>query len=88
MTKRDLSIPINSTLRTVKLVTAHDGEFKHYIEPSVACAARHAINICDHEEGCAQFIEANGRVIWRFDPAQARKSLEKLDELAVGECVR
>jgi hypothetical protein len=87
MLKRHNSGPTSSPRETVKLVTAHDGELKHYVEPSVACAAQHAINICDHEEGCAQSIEANGQVIWKFDPAHPRKSLEKLDELAVGECV-
>jgi hypothetical protein len=88
MTKRDIPTPASSTRQTIKLVTAHDGELKHYVEPSVACAAQHAINICDHEEGCAQSIEVDGRILWQFDPAQPRKSLEKLDELAQGECVR
>lgn len=88
MTKRDIPTPATSTRNTVKLVTCQEGEHKHYLEPSVACAAQHAINICDHEEGCAQSIEADGQAIWRFDPAHSRASLEKLDELAQGECVR
>jgi hypothetical protein len=73
---------------TVKLVTCHDGEHKHFAEPSVACAARHAIDICDNEEGCAQLIQANGETVWKFDPARPRASLEQLDELAQGPCVR
>jgi hypothetical protein len=86
MTKRD--IPNTSTRQTVKLITSHDGELRHYLEPSVACAAQHAINICDHEEGCAQSIEANGEILWKFDPVHPRNSLAQLDELAQGECVR
>jgi hypothetical protein len=88
MTKRDIPIPAVSTRTTVKLITCQDGEHKHYVEPSIACAAQHAINICDHEEGCAQSIEADGQTIWKFDSAHPRKSLELLDELAQGECVR
>ena len=88
MTKRETSPNGGSARQTVKLITSHDGESKHFVEPSVACAAQHAINICDHEEGCAQSIEEGGRVVWKFDPANARKSLAKLDELAQGECVR
>jgi len=88
MTKRDIPSPAVSTRKTVKLVTSHDGEHKHFLEPSIACAAQHAINICDHEEGCAQSIEQDGKIIWQFDPKQPRKSLAKLDELAQGECVR
>src|SRR3954464_15649442 len=88
MTKRDISSPAISNRTTVKLITSHNGEQKHYIEPGIACAAQHAINICDHEEGCAQSIEAGGRTIWKFDSAHPRKSLEQLDELAQGECVR
>jgi hypothetical protein len=88
MTKRDIPSSATSNRTTVKLITSHDGELTHYLEPSVACAAQHAINICDHEEGCAQSIEVDGKIVWRFDSNQARKSLAKLDELAQGECVR
>ena len=88
MTKRDIPTPAVSARTTIKLVTCQDGEYKHCLEPSIACAAQHAINICDHEEGCAQSIEADGKIIWQFNPASPRKSLEKLDELAHGECVR
>jgi hypothetical protein len=87
MIKREIPSPARSTRQTVKLVTCHDGELKHFIEPSLACAAQHAISICDHEEGCAQSIEADGEIVWKFDPARPRKSLEQLDELAQGECV-
>jgi hypothetical protein len=88
MTKRDIVPPPSSTRQLVKLVTRHDGELKHFVEPSIACAAQHAIDICDNEEGCAQFIEAGGETIWKFDPGHPRKSLEQLDEFAQGECVR
>lgn len=60
----------------------------HYVEPSVACAAQHAISVCDNEEGCAQAIEEGERVVWKFDPDHPRASLAKLDELAQRECVR
>lgn len=88
MTKRNIVPQTSSTRQTVKLITRHDGELKHFLEPSVACAAQHAIDICDNEEGCAQFIESNGEIVWKFDPAHPRKSLEQLDELAQGQCVR
>jgi hypothetical protein len=87
MTKRSIVSPPFSTRPTAKLVTCHDGELKHFLEPSVACAAQHAIQICDDEEGCAQLIEANGEVVWKFDPTHSRRSLEQLDDLALGECV-
>lgn len=87
MTKRDTVPTSGSTRQTVKLITCQDGELKHYVEPSVVCAAQHAINVCDNEEGCAQAIEVGGRVVWKFEPEQPRKSLAKLDELAQGECV-
>lgn len=87
MTKREVPQSV-SNRQTVKLVTCHDGELKHFTEPSVACAAQHAIEVCDSEEGCAQSIEVDGKVAWKFDPKQPRKSLEQLDELAQGECVR
>jgi hypothetical protein len=88
MTKRDLPPQARSFQKNVRLVTRHHGEELHFAEPSVACAARHAINICDNEEGCAQFIEVDGRVVWRFDPQSPRRSFEALDELAQRECVR
>ena len=88
MKKRSVLPQISSSRNRVKLVTCHDGEELHFAEPSIACAARHAINVCDNEEGCAQFIEADGRIVWRFDPDHPRKSLEQLDELAQAECVR
>jgi len=87
MLKRDVSLQGNFTRRMVKLVTCHDGDLKHFLEPSVACAAQHAIQICDDEEGCAQLIEANGEVVWKFDARHPRRTLELLDELALGECV-
>ncbi|HUS35829.1 MAG TPA: hypothetical protein VM680_10810 [Verrucomicrobiae bacterium] len=87
MTKREISPNGGSTRKPAKLITCHNGELIHYIEPSVVCAAQHAINVCDHEEGCAQMIEEGGRVVWRFDPERPRQSLAKLDELAQGECV-
>ena len=85
MTKRNS--PPTSSRKTVKLITCKDGELLHFLEPSVACAAQHAINVCDNEEGCAQSIEASGELVWQFDPAQPGASLAKLDELASGECV-
>ena len=88
MTKRDIPSPAVSARQTVKLITSHDGEHKHFVEPSITCAAQHALNICDHEEGCAQSIEQDGKIIWQLDPKQPRKSLAKLDELAQGECIR
>ena len=72
----------------VKLVTCQDGEMKHFLEPSVACAAQHAIDVCHNEEGCAQLIEVDGQAAWKFDPDHPRQSLALLDELAQGECVR
>ena len=77
----------NRTRRKVKLITCHDGEHKHFTEPSLVCAAQHAIHVCDNEEGCARSIEVDGEIVWKFDPAHPRKSLAKLDELAQGECV-
>ena len=90
MTKRDIPAPAvsNRHNNSVKLVTCQDSEHRHYVEPSITCAAQHAINICDNEAGCAQSIEQNGKIIWQFDPAHPRKSLAELDELAQGECVR
>ena len=87
MTKRETSPNGGSGRQTVKLITCQDGELIHYVEPSVVCAAQHAINVCDNEEGCAQAIEDGGRVVWKFDSAHPRQSLAKLDELAQGECV-
>jgi hypothetical protein len=88
MTKRDVPPEVKSNRTLVKLVTCHEGEHKHFVEPSLACAAQHAIHLCDNEEGCAQVIEVNGEVAWKFDPARPRESLARLDELAQGECVR
>jgi hypothetical protein len=89
MTKREIPVPAVSNRRnSVKLITNQEGEHRHYMEPSLACAAQHALNICDNEAGCAQSIEQDGKIIWQFDPARPRKSLERLDELAQGECVR
>jgi hypothetical protein len=88
MTKRDLPPQLTSARQTVKLIVCHDGERKHFLEPSVACAAQHAIHICDQEEGCAQSIEADGELVWKFDSTHPRRCLEQLDEFAQGECVR
>jgi hypothetical protein len=87
MTKRETPANGGSGRSAAKLITCQDGELIHYVEPSVVCAAQHAINVCDNEEGCAQAIEQDGRVVWKFDPAHPRQSLAKLDELAQGECV-
>jgi hypothetical protein len=87
MIKRELPSSASSTRQTVKLIAFHEGELKHFIEPSLACAAQHAISICDHEQGCVRSIETNSEIIWKFDPAHPRKSLEQLDQLAQGECV-
>ena len=87
MLKCEISCSDSSASQKVKLITRHNGEEKHFAELSVACAAQHAIDICDNEEGCAQLIEVGAEVIWKFDPAFPRQSLEQLDELAQGECV-
>jgi hypothetical protein len=86
MTKRETS-PNGGSGRQPVLITCQDGELIHYVEPSIVCAAQHAISVCDNEEGCAQAIEEGGRVVWKFDSAHPRQSLAKLDELAQGECV-
>lgn len=88
MTKRNVPPPAVSFRQPATLITCRDGEELHYTEPSVACAAQHAINVCDNEEGCAQLIEADGEIIWKFDPSRPRQSLEQLDQLAQGPCVR
>jgi hypothetical protein len=88
MIKRNITPQASPLQKNVRLVTQHEGEEMHFAEPSVACAARHAINVCDNEEGCAQSIEVDGRIVWHFDPEHPRRSLEALDELAQGECVR
>jgi hypothetical protein len=72
----------------VKLLTTQDGTRMDYLEPSVVCAAQHALDILDREEGCVHAIETEGEALWRMDPENARRSLEKLEELGQGVCVR
>jgi hypothetical protein len=72
----------------VKLLTTQEGTHIDYIEPSLVCAAQHALDILEREEGAVHAIEAEGKTLWRLDPEKARASLEKLEELAQGVCVR
>ena len=72
----------------VKLMTTQDGTRIDYVEPSVVCAAQHALDILDREEGAVHAIETEGKAIWRLDPEKGRASLAKLEELAQGVCVR
>ena len=69
----------------VKLISVCEGLRTDYVEPSVVCAAQHALSIMDQEEGCVHAIEVNGKLLWEF---KGKKSLKKLEELAVGECVK
>jgi hypothetical protein len=72
----------------VKLLTTQDSTRIDYVEPSLVCAAQHALDILDHEEGCVHAIETDGRTIWEMDPDDSRASVEKLEELGQGVCVR
>ena len=72
----------------VKLVTTEEGLRIDYIEPSVVCAAQHALDILDGETGCVHAIETEGKAIWRMNPEKARESLAQLEELGQGVCVR
>jgi hypothetical protein len=70
---------------SVKLISVCEGLRTDYLEPSRVCAAQHALSILDHEEGCVQAIEVNGKLLWEF---KGKKSLQELEELAAGECVK
>jgi hypothetical protein len=69
----------------VKLLTTQDGTRVDYVEPSVVCAAQHALSILENEEGSVHAIEVNGELIWSNE---GRKSAEPLEELAIGVCVK
>jgi hypothetical protein len=75
-------------LEKVKLLTTQDGTHIDYIEPSVVCAAQHALDILEREEGCVHAIEGESKTIWRLESEKPRVSMEKLEELAQGVCVR
>ena len=72
----------------VKLLTTQEGTRIDYVEPSVVCAAQHALDILDREEGCVHAIEGEAKTIWRMDPAKPRESLTKLEVHAQGVCAR
>jgi hypothetical protein len=72
----------------VVLVTNCDGTRFDYVEPSVVCAAQHALSILENEEGCLVRIEVNGEKIWEWDSEQSKKSCATLEELAEGDCVK
>jgi hypothetical protein len=69
----------------VKLLTTQEGTRIDYVEPSVVCAAQHALSILENEEGSLHAIEVNGKLIWSNE---GRKSVGPLEELAVGVCVK
>ena len=69
-------------------MTTQDGTQFDYIEPSVVCAAQHALDILDREEGCVHAIELEGKAVWRLNPEKPRESFQKLEELGQGVCVR
>lgn len=70
------------------LLTTVEGMQIDYIEPSVVCAAQHALDVLDHEEGFVHAIESQGKTIWRMNPEKARESLAMLEKLGQGVCVR
>jgi hypothetical protein len=88
MTKRTSPSPAAAARQTVKLLSVQNGERVDYLEPSVVCAAQHALAILDLEEGSTHAIEVNGQPLWSYDRKDPRASLAKLEELAVGDCVR
>ena len=87
---RDLNLMHSRGMKSepVKLLTTQDGTHMNYVEPSVVCAAQHALDILDREEGCVHAIESEGSMIWQMNPGKARESMAKLEELAEGVCVR
>jgi hypothetical protein len=88
MTKRNLPPNAAADQRApAKLTATIEGDLYDYIEPSVVCAAQHALEIFD-EHGRLHSIECDGQVIWQHDPANSRESLRKLEKLATGTCKR
>lgn len=71
-----------------KLITNCDGTRFDYLEPSVVCAAQHALAILDNEEGCLARIEAGGKKIWEWDQKRGKESCAALEELAPGVCAK
>lgn len=88
MTKRNFPPAATARARVpAKLTATIQGDRFDYIEPSIVCAAHHALEIFEHS-GSIHSIESGGKVIWRHDPADARRSFRKLEKLAVGKCER
>jgi len=88
MTKRDLPPPASDTRQRAKLISTCDGELFVYTEPSLVCAAQHALSMLDCEEGCVHRIEVDGKIVWRFNPARPRESVGELEDLATSDDCR
>ncbi len=88
MTKRNLPPNAVAGQRVpAKLTATIAGDRYDYLEPSVVCAAQHALEIFD-EHGRLHSIESDGQTIWQHDPANARASFRQLEKLAIGACKR
>lgn len=86
MTKRDVPPAAAGIRQPAKLISTCDSQQFDYIEPSLTCAAQHALSILDLEEGCVHRIEVQGEVIWEFDSKRPKQSIAKLETLATGVC--